>query len=453
MTKHPKTTPNALPAEAIPFQPDPVEIANQPLPGRARLTLWVIVVGLATAIAWASLARLDRVVVSPGRLATDEPTIVLHPLEPATILKFDVQVGDKVAEGQALVELDPAFANADTTASESEFVSLEAQIARLEAELSGAETFGTSSRVPPTVFQIEAQLLIDRRNEANARLAAFQSRERRARNEIDQLDKLAPVMTARFQNIGEVVQMREQLIPGGGSSKLQLIIAQNEQLNINQELIQLRIRRQGLQEEIETIAAEREAFSRERRRVATEQLVEARRQQERALGLTSKSQRRSKLVSLVAPKSAIVLERARLSIGSVAQSTQPLLVLVPTGGVLEGEIEIPSKDISLVEVGNEVAIKIEAFPFQQYGLLRGNVKWIAPDAIQKPASEGGAATYRARVSLQSQRLVTAAAPMGLPLTPGMLVTGEILAGDRSVLSYLLHPVLRSLGEAMREPRR
>lgn len=438
-----------LVAEAIAFQPDAVAIEVQPPPWLAKLTLWFILLVFAAAVVWSALAEIDRIVVAPGRLITREPLIVLQPLETAIIRRLDVQVGDRVRAGQVLVELDPTFTGADTVASRGELGSLDAQIARLYAELAGERTMADSGSIPPENLRIERQLLDDRVKEARARLDAFQSRERRARTELDQSSQIETILKKRSDNIDEIVRMRATLMASGASSRLQLILAENERLSIEQELTQLMVRRRTLDEEIQTVLAEREAFTKERRRQATEQLIEAQRQRERILNTLTKSERRANLVSLVAPVDAIVFERARLSVGSVAQSAQALLVIVPIGATLEGEVEIPSKDIALVRTGDSVAVKIEAFPFQRYGTLEGRLTSIAPDANQKPVNEGGAVTYKAKIELIARRLMTV--PEGVSLAPGMVVTAELISGKRTVLSYFLYPVLRALDEGIREP--
>jgi HlyD family secretion protein len=438
-----------LAPEAIAFQPDAVAIEVEPPPWKAKLTLWVILLSFVGAVVWSALAEIDRIVVAPGKLITREPLIVLQPLETAIIRYLNVQVGDRVRAGQVLVELDPTFTGADMVASRGELGSLDAQIARLYAELAGERTIADNGNIPPESLRIERQLLDDRVTEARARLDAFQSRERRSRAELDQSSEIEAILKKRGKNIDDIVGMRSALIEKGGSSRLQLILAQNEYLSIEQELAQLMVRRRTLDEEIQTVLAEREAFNKERRRQATEQLIEAQRQRERMLNTLTKSERRGALVSLLAPADAIVFERARLSVGSVAQSAQALLVLVPVGAMLEGEVEIPSKDIALVQTGDKVAVKIEAFPFQRYGTLEGQLLSIAPDANQKPANEGGAVSYKAKIELAAQRLATV--PRDLGLAPGMVVTGEIISGKRTVLSYLLYPVLRALNEGMREP--
>jgi hemolysin D len=444
-----RTSASETPRAAIEFQTDAIAIEMQPLPWQSRLTLHAILAMIAAAVLWAALAQVDRIVVAGGKLVTHDPLIVLQPLESSIIRRFDIQVGEHVKAGQVLAVLDPTFAGADVTASRSEVGSLDAQIARLRAELAGETVIADYGGADVEALAIERRLLRDRSEEMTARLQALQSRERKARTELIDMGKLESTSRQRLANIAEIVNMRRILIEKGASSRLNVIVAENERLSAEQEITQLMVRRRSLDEEIQTVLAEREAFLKERRRQSAEQLIEAQRQRERIVNTLRKSERRANLVTIEAPVDAVVFERARVSVGSVAQSAQTLAALVPDGARLEAEVEIPSKDIAQVRVGSAAFVKLEAFPFQRFGGLEGRVSSIAPDAQQKPASEGGAVTYKAKITLASQRLATV--PGDILLAPGMVATAEIRAGKRTVLSYFLYPIIRALSEGVREP--
>ena len=215
-----------------------------------------------------------------------------------------------------------------------------------------------------------------------------------------------------------------------------------------QELVQQAVRIESLHEELKGVAAEREAYIKERRRQAAEQLSEVERQRAKATGGLEKSVRRAELVALRAPDDGVIFERAKLNVGSVAQSGNPLLVLVPLGATLEADVEIPTRDIGSVRIGALVSVKLEAFPFQVFDTLAGRVKSVAPDVTVKPASEGGGAAFKAKIALNDQRL--AKMPVGSNLSAGITVTAEIKAKKRTVLSYLLYPIVRWLSEGGRE---
>ena len=159
---------------------------------------------------------------------------------------------------------------------------------------------------------------------------------------------------------------------------------------------------------------------------------------------------------LTAPVDAVVLEIAKRSTGSVVREAEPLFTLVPLDAQLEAEVQIESGDIGYVKLGDATRIKLDAFPFQLHGTLPGSVQTLSEDAFRREQAGGaaGAATgadayYLGRIALGGTRLKGMTAKNRL--LPGMTVTGEIVVGKRTVISYLLWPLTKALDEAIREP--
>jgi hemolysin D len=169
---------------------------------------------------------------------------------------------------------------------------------------------------------------------------------------------------------------------------------------------------------------------------------------------------------LTAPVEGVVQQLAVHTVGGVVTPAQQLAVVVPSDTTLEVEAMIPNRDIGFVRVGEEAQIKIDTFNFARYGLLRGKVSTISQDAITRDVStnaakdrssgaEGSSSeptgqelNYAARVSLDRTQMQVDDTLANL--SPGMAVTVEIKTGSRSVLSYLLSPLLRYTHDSMRE---
>ena len=179
-----------------------------------------------------------------------------------------------------------------------------------------------------------------------------------------------------------------------------------------------------------------------------------------------KAEQRTKLQILTAPVDGIVQQLAVHTIGGVVTPAQVLLVLVPVDGRLEIEATISNRDIGFVHPGQEAEIKVDTFNFTRYGLLHGKVLTVSPDAIarDKPQDKGsdkvqGADNssseprgqelgYSARVSLDRTQMQLEDKLVNL--SPGMAVTVEIKTGSRTVISYLLSPLLRYRQDSLRE---
>jgi hemolysin D len=148
-------------------------------------------------------------------------------------------------------------------------------------------------------------------------------------------------------------------------------------------------------------------------------------------------------------------------VGGIVQPAQALMVVVPDGSEVEVEAQIQNKDIGFVREGQAVRVKLEAFPFTEYGLIDGVIQTISRDAIEMPQqanpnqkdergtrSASGGLVYAARIRL-SRNTIRLAGRDQL-IAPGLAVQAEIKTGERRIIAYLLSPIARSLDEAGRE---
>ena len=253
--------------------------------------------------------------------------------------------------------------------------------------------------------------------------------------------------------------MRKALVAKAYDSELRLLEARAQLIATEREKIQAIGKIAELEHEAASAAAQRDAYAQEWREKVADELVSVRHDRESAEDELSKALRRRAMVSLAAPEDAIVLKIAQRSIGSVLREAEILFTLVPLDAPLEAEVRIAPRDIGRLNVGEEVRVKLDAFPFQHHGTVKGVVATISPDAFRpgrngtdgsQPAQpEGAAPFHKARVRLSDTDLRNV--PAHHRLLPGMTVTAEIKLGERRVISYLLWPIMKGLDESLREP--
>ena len=198
------------------------------------------------------------------------------------------------------------------------------------------------------------------------------------------------------------------------------------------------------------IEAERRSFIDKWRSDHNQQLVQARKDLSEAHETLNKANRMEDFTALKSPEDAVVLELADLSVGSVLREAETLITLVPDSAELYVEAKIKTRDISYLKVGNAVRVKLESYPFQRFGTLNGRLDVISPDSVPlKQSDEKSELVYLAQVRLNDspQELVR----RHLILRPGLVATAEIKTGKRSIISYVLNPILRTSDESMREP--
>ena len=434
---------------AIEFLPDADEIERRPLPRSARITVHVLLAALISFLLWASLSETDLVVTARGRLITPLPNIVVQPLETAIIQGIDVRVGQVVKKGERLATLDPTFTEADETQLRARLHSLENQLARLETELSGKPIATTELKDADTLLQI--RLAEERRLSFNSQSKRFEEAIARVRAAIETNRGEQQGLSSRVRVLREMESLQGELVAQKYAIRSRLLEAQDRLIDAERNMQTAQNRAQELRKELGTLEAEKASFETGWRQKIMEELLAISRERGNVVEQLQKADKRNQLVIITSPADAVVLEIAKLSTGSVARAAEPMFTLVPIGGDLEAEVKIDSADIGYVKVGDSAHVKLDAYPFQRHGALNGVLSTISEDAFRREAdpSSGMEAFYTSRVKLSEARLRKM--PEQARLLPGMTLSAEIVVGKRSVISYLIWPLVRALDESVREP--
>ncbi len=435
------------------FLSDSEAIEREPMPWQARATLYVLVALVLAAATWASFAKVDRIVVGRGKLITTTPTIVVQPLEPSMIGSIDVQVGQIVKKGARLATFDPTFASSDLSQLTARHASLDAQTRRLEAELSSAKAPASAPSNAEELLQ--SRIFQERRANLESRLLSLDENIKRLKAAIAGNKREEAVLRERLEKTLEIQRMHESLREGNYVPKLKVLETQRDRLQTERDLEQLLSTSGQLAREIAKLEADRAAFTQDWREKVMEELVVVRRDRDAAADQLKKAERKTELTIVTAPADGVVQEIAKRSTGSVLKEAEPLLTLVPLDAPLEAEVQIDARYISYLRAGDPTRIKLDAFPFQQYGVIKGRVRTVSEDAFVRPQGageeqdSGREAFYLARVTLEDKTLQ--GVPKDIRFLPGMTLTAEVVFGDRTVMSYLLYPIIRSLDEGLRSP--
>ncbi len=465
--------------DAIPFQSELDEIVEELPPRFIRGTLYFVAALVVSMLTIASLVNVDIVVQGGGQLTADMPSIVLQPMERGIIRELKVKVGDTVKKGQVLAALDPTFIQADMAALSAQELSLSAQLRRIEAEVKGVafeaavasrfhSPISTQAMANPAMANphdaVQAALYRQRQAQYASRLAAFDGEIQRWEANIRTLEGGRGFQAQQLAITRDVEAMRASLLQSQTGSKLQYLESQSMRLRAERELQDSVDRLPELRHNLQARRAERQSFIDQWRRDLLEELVKVRAEAARINESLVKTSRMRDLVVVTAPEDAVVLNVAQRSVGSVIREAEPLVVMVPSHAVLIADIKVSSADVGYVRPGDEVVLKVDAFPYQRHGMLKGRLQSIseesigpgpsqatseaAGNAISPKASEGGA-FHRARIELSSIKLQHM--PEGARLIPGMTLSAEVKVGARSVISFFLYPLKRGFDESIREP--
>jgi hemolysin D len=428
------------------FLPDAQAIEQREPRRSRRLTLYALLALVLTAVLWAALSEIDKLVIGRGRLVTPLPNLVVQPLEPGILKAIEVRIGEVVDRGQVLATLDPTFATADTDQLASRSATLAWQAQRLESELAGTEVPEPGSGLQE---QLQAGLLVERRATYAARLRQFEETIAALRASLETNRRDQEALARHVKSLADLEAMHKAMETKQMGSRANMLQVQADRLEVERNYTVAVNREQEIERQITATEAERETFATSWRKEAMEQLANTLQQLAEVSEQLAKARRRSELVTLVAPADAVVLEIGKKSVGSVVKDAEPLFVLVPLDAPLEAELEVSPADVGEIQVGDAARIKIDAYPFQKHGTIRGRVVNVSADAFSRQSAFGqDAYYYLARLRLEDTHLQHLPSPTRL--LPGMTLTGEIKTGKRTVISYFLYPVIRVLDESLRE---
>lgn len=430
------------------FQKDTEAIQNAPDPFLARITLHLLALFVIGAIAWASLAYLDKIVASQGKIISVESNIMVQPLEMAVIKKVMVHPGDVVRKGEVLATLDPTFTQADVLQLESRLANADAQIARLEAEHDGKSYMPATDRYGYGTLQ--QALWRERQAQYKSQMESYEEKLARLQSNVTKYEMDRVHLNERLKVVREIENMRSSLLATQVGSKLNLLQATSDRIDIERNLVLNQNELQGNRHDLQALLAERDVFVQQWNGKIIEELTTQRNEREALREQLTKARKRQALVQLDAPTDAIVLEVSpNAASGSVAKEAEPLFTLVPVGSTMEVEAKIDARDLAFVQVGDKVRVKLDAYPYLQHGSLEGEVATISEDSFSNKNDASGALFYRARIKLLTTTLDNV--PSTFRLIPGMPVTADIKVGERRIITYFLRPILRGVDESLREP--
>jgi HlyD family secretion protein len=446
---------------AVQFQPDAVMIEERPLPWFARSVVYVVVALVATAAIWASVSQVDRVVSARGKLITIDPLMVVQPLETAVVHSINVGVGDDVKAGSVLATLDPTFTQSEEVADQERLGSMTAEAARIEAEIYG-EPFPPKSVDNPLeakYLRLQAAVHAHRQAEYHAAVASSDADAAKLEAALVTNRNAQTGLEERVKVVSQVEDMRDELFKLSAGSRLNLLQSRLDRLSLTDQLGEKKNQEKELEAQLASVREQKEKYINNWVREAGERLTQLQQQISTETQKLAAAERRRTLVVLRAPADGVVLELGQRSIGSVAKEAEPLITLVPRDNKIEAEVDVDSADVARIRVGDQVRVKFDALPFQRHGTITGRVRVITENSFQPdkgaapPAnakdSDGKPAFFRARIALGSLTLHDV--PKDFRLIPGMTTTAEILVGKRTIISYLLDPVIRLFDEGLREP--
>ena len=401
---------------------------------------------LAVALGWMALAHVDVAVNARGAVIVPSRLQEVASLEGGIVHRVLVKAGERVKRGQPLVELNRAQYDADLGESVEGRRSLHAARIRYDALLSGGTpSFAAMEAEAPVLVREERRLWQDAQREYQSSLTAGAEGVRRREGELQEARSRIENLTASEASARESLQIEERLYKEGASARADYLAAQQRWLAQSGELT---AQRESLARLAASLAEARaqasEMAARTRAQWGTQRTdIEGKLA---ALSTTLKG-REDRLArrDLVSPLDGVVNRVVIGTQGGVVQAGAPILEIVPHDDALRISARVKPADIGFIHVRQLAAVRVAAFDSAIYGKLDAVVERVGADVLldenKQPYFEVEMASARNHLEHDGKQLA---------LSPGMTVDASILTGQRTVMQYLLKPVLKTLGAALQE---
>jgi adhesin transport system membrane fusion protein len=419
-------------------------------PGRgashvAHVMLFAIVAFFITFLLWSHNATLEEVTRGEGKIVPSGQTKTVQHFEGGIITEILVEEGEVVEEGDVIMRVENRSAEAQLSEKLKLYRNLRATAARLAAETRGSDTIS----FPPELQQTSPEVL------RNERLL-FESRKRQIAQQINILEDQRVQKTQELQELTakvaqaqaalELSRQEEELIrplvQQGASSRIDLLRIEQKMQELGSEIesVQLALprTRSAISEANRRIEEKRTTFITEAQQQLNDVRVEAERTKEEIEAGVDRAQR----TDVRSPVRGTVNKLVLNTLGGVVQPGDPVAEIVPLGDSLVVEARIKPSDRAQLYRGLPATVKVSAYDFSIYGGLDAELFDISADTL---LDEEGGSYYRIRLRTGDSTLGE-----DKPIIPGMTATVDILTGEKTVLQYLLKPIIKAKQNAMRE---
>ncbi len=415
-------------------------------PGIRRLA-WVVMTLLAGFVTWSVFAGLDEVATAQGEVAPQGKVKVIQHLEGGLITDIFVREGDFVREGTPLMQLDLATGGVNREEMQVRIDGLKLTQARLQAEATGSPLAlpGGIATARPQLAGAELDTYEARAAELESTLKVLNEQINQRQSEIRELEARQTAAAGNLRVAREKLRMSASLLQDGLTARMDHLQLESEVENLQGELASLK---EAVPRARAALAEAQERYREETlryRREAKEQLSEVKLNLARTRELLETATDQQARTEIRSPIDGIVKNMRYNTIGGVVKAGEPIMDIVPSKDNLVIEARLQPVDRGYVREGQSATVKISTYDYARYGGLSGKVVLVAPDST---TPEQGAPFFR--VLVQPEKYYLGDREGEYAITPGMQATVDIHTGTRSVLEYLIKPVLKIKHEAFRE---
>jgi adhesin transport system membrane fusion protein len=419
-------------------------IAEQ-TPHGARIVVWLSALTVGVLIIWAAFAELDEVTRGEGKVIPSRQIQVLQSLDGGIVSEILAREGQVVKAGDLLLKVDPTRMVSSLRENQSQYLSLLAKAARLRALAEG------SRFVPPEEVLKEAPILVEqeralyesRRAELDATVGVARQQSSQRSQELISVRARREQAAQSFTLTAKELELTRPLVKSGAVSDVEL-------LRLERDVARYRGERDSANSDIPRLEAAVAESNRKIqeieltfRNLARSELSETSAKLNALSEGSAALEDRVRQTEIRSPVNGTVKQLRVNTVGGVVQPGKDVIELVPSDDALLLEARVSPRDIAFLRPGQKALVKFTAYDFAVYGGLEATLEQIGADSVM---DDKGNAFFVVKV----RTVATTIGQKNLPIIPGMVAEVDILTGKKSVLAYLLKPILRAKSNAMSE---
>lgn len=420
------------------FKPLLIEIEDKPLNPLGRIILYLVLAIVVFATAWLILAKVDVVVSAQGKVIPSGEIKILKPLESGVVSKIFVKESDKVKKGDILIQIDPTVTDASLSSKQDDLAVINSDIALLEALINESnlskDELNKLNFSQLSLYNSQKQILVSTYESNKAKLNSAKLDIKASESEVNRLSLLLnkeEEAKVRLQKVLDLIAKKEyeEVSKNIINLKEQKDIALYRLKESNKKLEEIIEENQKAIKIIKSSWIETSLSKEKEKRELSAQI--------NAILFSNKTQQIKSPVDGFVGKLLIHTE------GGVVSPNDNLISIVPSDAPLIIKANVLNKDIGFLKLGQEVAVKIDTFSFQKYGLLYGNIIEISKDAIE---DEKLGLIYEIKIKPKSLDIKVEGETKQLEI--GMSVIAEVKTGKRRVIELFIYPIIKYMDEGL-----
>ncbi len=430
--------------ENIPWEKQAELAMFEETPLRAKKILYWMAAILAVLLIWAAVTKIDEVTRGEGRVVPSKQVQLIQSLDGGIVSQILVHEGQAVKIGDPLVRIDETRAVSSLRENQSQYLALLAKQSRLQA-LADGKSFNPPPQVQrdyPEVYAQEYSLYVSSKD-------ALASQVSMAREQMNQRERELTEVRAKQEQAERGLELTSQELSVTRPLQNSGAVSEVDLLRLERDVARLRGDRDQARAQIGRVQS---AIAEASRKITeTEQSFRSKTQGElnettaklNSLGETSVALNdKVKQSTLKSPVNGTVSRLFANTVGGVIQPGKEVLEVVPSDDALVLEAKVQPKDIAFITVNQKASVKLTAYDYTIYGTLEAKVVGVGADSI---VDDKGNAYYIVRV-----RTIKSSLGKNLPIIPGMVAQVDIMTGKKTILNYLLKPVLKARAYAFTE---